>query len=111
MKIFKMKNALYFPGGGYVWFSETHYNMLVSLVQLSSIQIFAIDYSLSPENTFPKAINDAVSSYNALLEKGFKSKNIFFGGDSAGGNLSLVSTLRLQELNQELPSKIFLLSP
>ena len=39
---------------------------------------FAIDYSLSPENTFPKAIDEAVSSFNALLEKGFKSK-IFFG--------------------------------
>ena len=106
------KCILYFHGGGYVAGSpETHQNMLMSLVQLSSIQIFAIDYSLSPENSFPKAINDAINSYNALLGKGFKSKNIFFGGDSAGGNLSLVSTLKLQELNQELPSKLFLLSP
>jgi monoterpene epsilon-lactone hydrolase len=106
------KCILYFHGGGYVAGSpETHQNMLMSLVQLSSIQIFAIDYSLSPENSFPRAINDAINSYNALLEKGFKSKNIFFGGDSAGGNLSLVSTLKLQELNQELPSKLFLLSP
>ena len=76
------KCILYFHGGGYVAGSpETHKNMLLLLAQLSSIQIFAIDYSLSPESTFPKAINDAVSSYSALIEKGYKSENIFFGGD------------------------------
>ena len=106
------KCILYFHGGGYVAGSpETHKNMLLSISKTSSIQIFAIDYSLSPESIFPKAINEAVESYNALLEKGYKSENIFFGGDSAGGNLALVSTLKLQELNQELPSKLFLLSP
>ena len=106
------KCILYFHGGGYVAGSpETHQNMLLSLADLSSIQIFAIDYSLSPESIFPQAINDAIESYDALLSRGFKSENIFFGGDSAGGNLSLVCTLKLQDLNQDLPSKLFLLSP
>ena len=107
-----LPTIVYFHGGGYVAGSpETHHNMLIKLAELSSIQIFAIDYSLSPESNFPKAINEAVSSYNSLLEKGFNNENIFFGGDSAGGNLTLVSTLKLQELNQKLPSKLFLLSP
>ncbi len=106
------KCILYMHGGGYIAGSpETHLNMLLSLARMSSIQVFAIDYSLSPESMFPKAIDDAVSSYNALLEKGFKSENIFIGGDSAGGNLTLVTTLKLQKLNQKLPSKLFLLSP
>ena len=106
------KCILYFHGGGYVAGSpETHQNMLSSLATSSSIQIFAIDYSLAPENPFPKAIDEAVRSYNLLIEKGYKNKNIFFGGDSAGGNLSLVCILKLQEQNQRLPSKIFLLSP
>ncbi len=106
------KCILYFHGGGYVAGSpETHQNMLMSLSQSASIQIFAIDYSLSPESSFPQAITDAINSYDALLEKGFKHENIFFGGDSAGGNLSLVCTLKLQELKYKLPSKLFLLSP
>ena len=108
----KEKCILYLHGGGYVAGSpETHQNMLITLAKLSSIQIFAIDYSLSPESNFPKAIDETISSYNALLERGFKNENIYFGGDSAGGNLTLVSTLKLQELNQKLPSKLFLLSP
>ncbi len=106
------KCILYFHGGGYVAGSpETHQNMLMSLSHSTSMQIFAIDYSLSPESSFPQAITDATSSYDALLKKGFESENIVFGGDSAGGNLSLVCTLKLQELNYKLPSKLFLLSP
>ena len=85
--------------------------MLLYLANLSSLQIFAIDYSLSPENNYPAAINDSIKSYDALLENGFKNENIYFGGDSAGGNLALVSTLKLQKLNKKLPKKIFLMSP
>ena len=108
----KKKCILYFHGGGYVAGSpETHQNMLLSLTKLSSLDIYAIDYSLSPENIFPAAIQDAVDSYDALLELGFQNNDIIFGGDSAGGNLALVCTLKLQELKKNLPSKIFLLSP
>ena len=106
------KCILYFHGGGYIAGSpETHQNMLISIAKKSHIQIFAIDYSLSPESTFPQAINDSVSSYKELLKKGFYSENIYFGGDSAGGNLALVSALKLQKLKITLPSKLFLLSP
>jgi monoterpene epsilon-lactone hydrolase len=106
------KCILYFHGGGYVAGSpETHQNMLLLLAKLSSKNIYAIDYSLSPEHPFPQAIEDAISSYNALLKLGYESKNIVFGGDSAGGNLALVTTLKLQETKKKLPSKIFLLSP
>ena len=108
----KNKCILYFHGGGYVAGSpETHQNMLLYLANLSSLQIFAIDYSLSPENNYPAAINDSIKSYDALLENGFKNENIYFGGDSAGGNLALVSALKLQKLNKKLPKKIFLMSP
>ncbi len=108
----KEKCILYFHGGGYIAGSpETHQNMLISIAKKSLIQIFAIDYALSPENIFPSAINDAVRSYKELLKKGYQCQNIFFGGDSAGGNLALVSTLKLQELKMNLPSKLFLLSP
>ena len=111
-KFDKNKCILYFHGGGYVAGSpETHQNFLKALCKKSKINIYAIDYSLAPEHKFPAALNDAISSYNALLELGFKSENIFFGGDSAGGNLTLISVLKLQEMQQSMPTKLFLLSP
>lgn len=108
----KDKCILYFHGGGYVAGSpETHLNLLKEIYKSAKMTIFAVDYSLSPENKFPLALNEAVRSYNALRDLGYKAKNIIIGGDSAGGNLSLVCTLKLQEDLIELPSKLFLLSP
>tara|TARA_B100000902_G_scaffold398526_1_gene465633 strand:+ start:11706 stop:12668 length:963 start_codon:yes stop_codon:yes gene_type:complete len=108
----KDKCILYFHGGGYIAGSpETHQNLLSSISKKSNLKVYAIDYSLAPENPFPAALNDAVESYKSLLRMGYKSKNIFIGGDSAGGNLSIVTILKLQEINEPLPSKVFLLSP
>ena len=108
----KDKCILYFHGGGYIAGSpETHQNLLSSIAEKSNFKVYAIDYSLAPENPFPAALNDAVESYKSLLRMGYKSKNIFIGGDSAGGNLSIVTILKLQEINEPLPSKVFLLSP
>ncbi len=108
----KEKCILYFHGGGYIAGSpETHLNLLKEIYHNSKITIYALDYSLSPENKFPLAINEAVRSYIALRELGYQANNIIIGGDSAGGNLSLVCTLKLQESKQDIPSKLFLLSP
>ena len=108
----KDKCILYFHGGGYIAGSpETHQNLLSNIAEKSNLKVYAIDYSLAPENPFPAALNDAVESYKSLLRMGYKSKNIFIGGDSAGGNLSIVTILKLQEINEPLPSKVFLLSP
>ncbi len=106
------KCILYFHGGGYVAGSpETHQNLLISIAETTNLKIYAIDYSLAPEKPFPAALNDAVESYKVLLRKGYKSQNIYIGGDSAGGNLSIVTILKLQEIKEPLPSKVFLLSP
>ena len=106
------KCILYFHGGGYIAGSpETHQNLLSSIAEKSKLKVFAIDYSLAPEKPFPAALNDAVESYKCLLKMGYKSRNIFIGGDSAGGNLSLVTILKLQEIDVPLPRKVFLLSP
>ena len=103
---------LYFHGGGYVAGSpETHLGFLKQLYSQSKITIFAIDYSLSPEKKFPNALNDSIESYNAINDLGYKTRDIIIGGDSAGGNLSLACTLKLQHMKKELPSKLFLLSP
>ncbi len=106
------KCILYFHGGGYVAGSpETHQNLLISIAEKSNLRIYAIDYSLAPEKPFPAALHDAVESFKCLQRMGYKSRNIFVGGDSAGGNLSIVTILKLQEINEPLPTKVFLLSP
>ena len=105
------KCILYFHGGGYVAGSpETHQNLLISIAEKSNLKVYAIDYSLAPEKPFPAALNDAVESFKCLLRMGYKSQNIFIGGDSAGGNLSIVTILKLQETNEPLPLSLIHIS-
>ena len=44
-------------------------------------------------------------------KKKYNSNQIAFGGDSAGGNLALVTLLKLIETKQDLPTSLALLSP
>ena len=50
--------------------------------------------------------------YEALVnDLGYSPDQIAFGGDSAGGNMSLVTMLKLKEQGKELPAAIMCISP
>ena len=81
---------LYFHGGAYVFGSPgTHSAMLAGLSLLNGMVACLPAYRLVPEHAFPAAIEDGITSYQALLRCGFASKDIMIGGDSAGGGLAL----------------------
>ena len=104
---------LYYHGGGYSMGSpKSHYSLVSYLADISKTTVYVPDYRLGPENKYPAQLEDGVNTYLSLINDfGYSPNQIAIGGDSAGGNLALVSTLKLQELNQKLPSKLFLLSP
>ncbi len=106
------KIILYLHGGGYCICSlDTHRGLAARLSLASQARLFIIDYRLAPENPFPAALEDALSAYRWLLAQGIPAKKIAIGGDSAGGGLTLATTLRLRDTSQELPGALFLLSP
>ncbi|WP_456386743.1 alpha/beta hydrolase [Profundibacter sp.] len=103
---------LYFHGGGYVFGSpSTHRAMLARLSAMTGMAACLPDYRLAPEHPFPAAINDAVTAYRALLERGIPADRIIMGGDSAGGGLvlALLGEITRQSLPQ--PVGVFALSP
>lgn len=71
------------------------------------VPIFSIDYSLAPEAPFPRGIDDCVFAYawalNNLETLGTTGERIVVTGDSAGGNMLITMTLKLQELGIRLP--------
>lgn len=79
--------------------------------------ILSLEYSLSPENVWPKARDEAMDAYRYLVDTlGIPSSKIIFAGDSAGGNLAATTLLTLKsQLNNEqhlsLPAGVALLSP
>lgn len=106
------KVILYLHGGGYCICSlDTHRGLAARLALASRARLLIIDYRLAPENPYPAALEDALAAYNWLRSQGIPAKQVAVGGDSAGGGLTLATTVSLRTAGQELPGALFLLSP
>ncbi|MZR62011.1 alpha/beta hydrolase [Alcanivorax sp. DP30] len=104
--------VLYFHGGAYFFGSpRSHRAVTWRMSQYCKAKVLALDYRQPPDWAYPAPIDDAVRAYKALLELGYDPDHIVFAGDSAGGNLSLVTMLRLRELGLPQPSCAVLISP
>lgn len=104
--------VLYFHGGGYFFGSpRSHRAITWRLSRTCRARVLALDYRQPPDWHYPAPLEDAVRAYRALLERGYKASDIVLAGDSAGGNLTLVTLLRLRELGLELPAAGVLISP
>ncbi|SDS56291.1 Acetyl esterase/lipase [Halopseudomonas xinjiangensis] len=103
---------LYLHGGAYLIGSPaTHRGICAGIASRSSVSVCVLDYRLAPEYPYPAARDDAVAAYQALLARGYRPSDITLAGDSAGGNLALVTALRLRELELPLPGALVCLSP
>ena len=103
---------LYIHGGGFVaGVPANHRPLTWRLAEGVGVPVYAIDYRLAPEHPYPAALDDCVAAYRALLAKGILPGRIAIGGDSAGGNLTLVTALKLKALGLPLPAALVCLSP
>lgn len=106
------KVIVYFHGGGFFAGSpNTHRGAAHWLSACSKMKALVIDYSLTPEALFPTQLNEAVAAYQWLLDNGYQSQNIAFGGDSAGGNMTIAVMKMLQQQQLPLPFAGFCISP
>ncbi|TKJ23007.1 MAG: alpha/beta hydrolase [Promethearchaeota archaeon Loki_b32] len=106
------KVILYLHGGGMVLMSpKTHRALTIEIAQLTKMRVLSVDYRLAPEHPFPAQLEDCVNVYRWLLTQGFKAENIVIAGDSAGGNLTLTSMIKLQDDGIPLPAGAVALSP
>jgi len=106
------KAILYFHGGGFrIGSVASHRDLIAQVALASGCRVFAINYRLAPEHRFPAALDDALAAYRLMLDRGLKSHDIAFAGDSAGGNLVLAAMLALRERGLPLPISAVLMSP
>ena len=104
--------TLYLHGGGYVIGSPlTHRELARRLSVETGGSILVIDYRLAPENPFPAAVEDSVSAYSWLLDRGLEPSSLSIAGDSAGGGLAVATLVSLKDQGIPLPSCGVTLSP
>ncbi|MGC4869262.1 alpha/beta hydrolase [Micromonospora sp. DT53] len=103
---------LYFHGGSFALGSpRTAMGLTASLVTRTGVRAFSLDYRLAPENPFPAAIEDCLAAYRSLLDSGVAAESIVFAGDSAGGGLTVTTTLAARNAGLPLPSALVAFSP
>lgn len=88
-------------GGGFVTCDlDTHDRFCRRLAVLGRLRVVSVAYRLAPEQAFPAAVDDAIGAFRAVGEGagelGIDPARLGIGGDSAGGNLSAVVSLRLR---------------
>ncbi|SNT64665.1 acetyl esterase [Asanoa hainanensis] len=88
--------VVYLHGGGFVFCDlETHDALVRRLAAATSACVVAVDYRLAPEHPWPAAVDDAVAVITALAAG---DHPVAVAGDSAGGMLAVLATLRLPEV-------------
>ena len=94
---------IYLHGGGFILFSiDTHDRLMREYAAAGKFLVLGVDYPLSPEVRYPTALDQIVELLDWLHDGGAETLGIdrnrlAIGGDSAGGNLSVATALRLRD--------------
>jgi len=104
--------VLYLHGGGFFAHLPRRYKRFArTLADAMGATVYLPAYRLAPEHRFPAATDDCMAVYRKLLADGCAPGSMCVMGDSAGGNLALVSLLRARDEKLPLPCCAIALSP
>ncbi|MFM5083940.1 alpha/beta hydrolase [Aeromonas media] len=107
---------IYFHGGCFVSGDfETHDRQMRMLCNSAHALVFAVHTRLAPEHPYPAAHDDALAETLAIMaalpQWHGDPGRVALAGDSAGGHLALVTTLRLKAAGAALPAAQFFIYP
>jgi acetyl esterase len=108
-------SLVYLHGGGWTLFSlDTHDRVMREYAHRAGVTVVGVDYALSPEAKFPKALEQTIGVVEWLHahggELGIDAARLAVGGDSAGGNLAVATALRLRDGGKSTMLRALLLS-
>lgn len=108
-----LPTLVYLHGGGWTLFSiDTHDRLMREYAARAGIAVVAVDYSLSPEARFPRALDETVDIIEWLrlhgAAHGLDIARMAVGGDSAGANLAVASQLQLRDAGRPVVSAMLL---
>ncbi|WP_149537572.1 alpha/beta hydrolase [Siccirubricoccus phaeus] len=106
---------VYLHGGGWVWGSiDTHDRLMREYAAAAHCAVVGPDYALSPEASFPTALEECAAVLRFVAEEGpswgLDPARIVLGGDSAGANLAAGLALYLREAGETIPLRGLLLN-
>ncbi len=93
---------VFFHGGGWVVGNVTsHASLAAEMARQLDLPVISVDYRLAPEAPFPAAVEDAEAATRWVAESpaalGRAVTGLVLSGDSAGGNLAIVTSVALRD--------------
>ena len=100
--------VVFYHGGGFAVGSvETHAAVAAEMARTLDLPVVSVEYRLAPEHPWPAAPDDAEAAARWIAQNGAAFGREFTGlvlaGDSAGGNLAIVTALALRDAPAALP--------
>ncbi|XP_077405663.1 lipase, hormone-sensitive a isoform X2 [Vanacampus margaritifer] len=107
---------IHFHGGGFVaQTSRSHEHYLRSWSKRLNVPVLSVDYSLSPEAPFPRALEECFYAYCWALKNchllGSTAERVCLAGDSAGGNLCVTVSMKAMTCGIRVPDGIMAAYP
>lgn len=99
---------VFYHGGGFVIGDlSTHEPYCAEVARTLDIPVIAIDYRLAPENLWPAAPDDCEAATRWVASNpdvlGRTVTSLVLSGDSAGGNLAIITTMALRDSPAAVP--------
>ncbi|KAG9565701.1 alpha/beta-hydrolase, partial [Aureobasidium melanogenum] len=104
------KVALVFHGGGYYLPpGNGHLNVYAHIVNAScsttkTVAVAMLEYDYTTQSKYPRQLQQASLALQHLLQLGYEPGDIFIGGDSAGGHLTVTLLSHLMHKHPSVPS-------
>jgi len=100
--------VVFFHGGGFVIGDlDSHGSFTAEMARVLDLPVIAIDYRLAPEFPWPAAPDDCEAAArwvaNSPTELGRSVTSLILSGDSAGGNLTIVTAAALRDQPARVP--------
>jgi acetyl esterase/lipase len=104
--------TLYAHGGGFEQRNpDFEQVMAYRLSTATGRAVRAVDYRLAPAYPFPAALDDVVTAYLSLLDRGVPASRVLLSGESAGATLVLSALHAMRSQNVPLPGGVVAVSP
>jgi acetyl esterase len=107
--------VFYHGGAMVVGDLETHDDLCRHICRAGGLHVLSVDYRLAPEHKAPAASDDAFAAFQWALDHagdlGADPGRVAVGGDSAGGNLAALVSLRARDEGIALPAVQLLFYP
>lgn len=100
--------VVFYHGGGFVIGNlDSHASFCAEIARVLDLPVIAVDYRLAPEAPWPAAADDAEAAARWVAgspaELGRAVTSLVLCGDSAGGNLTIVTAVALRDAPAAVP--------